>query len=180
VSSLDAIPGWTAFLGTNQVTQVLQNNATLGNASIDIWGPNWSGMIEGQYTVVLQPGRDPVAPSQNVSASISQTATVPVTAQSLRFKAETSSGFAVSLGGQNLSVIPLGTGANYTLYGANIPLSDAGQIATLTITALAGPNTTESFDSFLFSPSAVPEPGACSIVCLGFVLGAYKWFQRRR
>src|SRR5262245_48071266 len=61
VSSLDAIPGWAAFIGTNQTTTILQNNLTFGNASIDILGPNWNGflssIIEGQYTVVLQPGR---------------------------------------------------------------------------------------------------------------------------
>src|SRR5450759_5220876 len=55
VASLDAIPGWKAFLGTAQVTQVLQNNLTLGNASISVLGPYFSlggimeSIIEGQY-----------------------------------------------------------------------------------------------------------------------------------
>ena len=87
VSSTNAIPGWTGSLGTIQVTQVLQNNFTLGNASIDILGPNWSfaGIIEGQYTLVLQPGFDPFGSGHDVSASISQTGLVPADARSIQF-----------------------------------------------------------------------------------------------
>ena len=116
VSTLDAIPGWRAFLGTTQVTQVLHNNLTLGNASIDILGPysSFGRIIEGQYTVVLQPGFDPSGSGQNVGASISQTGLVPANARSLQFKAITYYGsISVSMGGQNLSLIPLGTSAHY-------------------------------------------------------------------
>lgn len=162
-----ALPGWTGYLGTNQATQVLQNDLTLGNASIDILGPDWSygGIIEGQYTLVLQPGQG--SSSQNVGASVSQTALVPADTQSLQFKAQSSSAFSVSLGGQDLSLVPLGTGANYTLYGADIS-AFAGQTETLTITALAAPNTTENFDSIVFSPnSIVPEPSISGFLALG-------------
>ena len=115
VSSLDAIPGWKAFLGTTQVTQVLHNNLTLGNASIDILGPysSFGRIIEGQYTVVLQPGFDPSGSGQNVGASISQTGLVPDDALSLQFKAGIYGSISVSMGGQNLSLIPLGTSAHY-------------------------------------------------------------------
>ena len=159
------------------MTQILQNNMTLGDASIDILGPNWNmgGIIEGQYTVVLQPGGN----GTYISASISQTAVVPANAQSLQFKAETSS-FSVILGGQNLALIPLGTGANYTLYGANIPASDAGQSEALTITALAGPNTTDYFDSFVFSPSSVPEPATWTLLLCGAGLfGVVRQWRKR-
>ena len=183
VSSLDAIPGWIAFLGTNQVTQVLQNSVTFGLASIDILGPDWNAVylasiIEGQYTVVLQPGADPVT-GLTVGASISQTALVPTDAQAIYFKAE-ALGFSVTLGGQNLSIIPLGTGTNYTLYGANIPGADAGQIEPLTITALAGPNTTDLFDSFLFSSTPVPEPGVVGLSALGALVLGWRTLGRRR
>jgi hypothetical protein len=171
VSSLNAIPFWTGYLDTVQQTQVLQNNLTLGNASIDILGPNWNmgGIIEGQYTVVLQPGRGPNigGPPSNVSASISQTGLVPANAQSLQFKAGIFTPFSVSLGGQNLNLVQLGTGANYTLYGANIPLSEIGQSEALTITALAGPNSADYFDSFVFSPSSVPEPATWTLLLCG-------------
>lgn len=49
----DAIPYWTGYFNTKQVSQVLQNNLTLGAPSIDILGPNWpsSYIIQGQYTL---------------------------------------------------------------------------------------------------------------------------------
>ena len=176
VSITDAIPGWTGYLGTNRVTQVLQNNATLGDASIDIFGPNWSyvGIIEGQYTVVLQPGGDPYPGGGYDEASITQTGSVPFNAHSLQFKAQTRGSFSVSLGGQDLSLIPLGTGANYTLYGADIT-PFAGQVETLTITAES--DYVNFFDSFVFSPSSVPEPSALSLfgICILFVC----WWMKR-
>jgi len=179
----EGLPGWTGYLGSDQVTQVLQNNLTLGNASIDILGPNWSygGIIQGQYTVVLQPGADPFGSGQEVSASISQTALVPANAKSLEFEAVISSSFSVSLGGQNLSLSAWGTGANYTLYGGIIPSLDAGQVETLTITALAGPNSADSFDAFVFSTTEpTPEPSIVALTAIGGLLfGARKRFARR-
>jgi hypothetical protein len=169
----DALPGWTGYLGTNQVTQILQNNLTLGNPSIDILGPDWSfgtyGIIEGQYTLVLQSGGN----VPFFSASVSQSGLVPANSLSLQFKAQTFTSFSVSLGGQALSLIPLGTGANYTLYGADIS-PFAGQVETLAITALAGPNTTDYFDSIVFSPSAVPEPSVFGLLAFGGLLFAFR------
>ena len=157
----DALPGWTGYIGTNQVTTVLQNNYTLGNASIDIFGPDWGryegGIIEGQYTLALLQGVDPQSmgwPVQFVSASISQSGLVPGNAQSLQFKAQTFSqtNFVVSLGGKALSLVPIGSGTTYTLYGADVS-AFAGQFETLTITALPGPNIQPYlFDSIVFSP----------------------------
>ncbi len=171
VSSTDAMPGWTGFLGTNQITQVLQNNYTLGNASIDILGPNWSSppVIAGRFTIMLQPGRDPFGSGIIVGASISQGGLIPVNAQSIQFKASTFSSFAVSLDGQNLSLISLGTGPNYTLYGADLS-PFAGQVRTLAITALPAPNTPNYFDSIVFSPEAVPEPCVFGLLAVGSLL----------
>jgi hypothetical protein len=179
VPTANAIPGWSAFIGATQVSQVLQNNYTLGNASIDILGPNWNGggIIEGEYTVVLQPGVDPFGSGQNVSASISQIGQVQMNSQSLEFKAETYTAFSVALGGENLSLFVLGTGPNYTLYGANIS-AFAGQTETLTVTALAAPNTADYFDSFDFNSSPIPEPrylGVLASCSLFFI----RWWQRK-
>jgi hypothetical protein len=179
VSAADALPGWQAFLGTEQISQILQNNFTLGNASVDILGPDWSGggIIEGQYTIVLQPGVDPFGSGQTVSASIAQTGLVPADAQSLEFKAVANSPFSVSLDGTSLPLIVLGEGDDYTLYGADI--SDfSGQTETLAITALAAPNTTDCFDSFVFSPSSVPEPNVISLAALGGLVLVWRCWRK--
>ena len=166
-----ALPGWTGYLGTNRVSSVLQNNLTLGTASLDILGPNWNNVggiriIDGQYTVILQPGFDPFGSGHDVSASISQTGLVPANAESIRFKA-LASGFSVSIAGQRLSLVTLGMGASYTLYGADVS-SFAGQAAALTITGLAQPNGGGFFDSIVFSPSPVPEPSIVALLlCAG-------------
>jgi hypothetical protein len=174
VYASDAMPGWTGYLGTTQVTDVLYNDLTLGNASIDIVGQGY-GVIEGQYSVVLQPGFDPFGSGQNVGASISQTGLVPASAQSLQFKAfiadsALASDFSVSFAGHNLALVTLGTSSNYTLYGADVS-AFAGQVGAVTIAASAQPNIAPYyFDSFVFSPSSVPEPSVMSlaIVCILF------------
>ena len=74
--------------------------------------------------------------------AISQTALVPATAQSLQFKAY-APGFLspivplfVTLGGQRLSLTPLASAANYTLYGADIHTL-AGMVLNLTLYEIA-------------------------------------------
>jgi len=169
----NALPGWTGYLGANQVTQVLQDNFTLGNASIDIIGPNWTnGIIEGDYTVVLEEGVDPYELPNfvNVNASISQVGLVPVGANSIQLKEWGSVDFTVSFAGQNLALIPIGVGSGYTLYGADIS-PFAGQVGALTITELAGPHTVPAtpdyFDSIVFSLQTVPEPSSVVLLVLG-------------
>ncbi len=166
-----ALPGWSGYLGTNRVANVLQNNLTLGNASIDILGPNWNfgGIIEGQYTLVLQPGVDPFGSGVTVGATVSQPGLVPSYAKSIQVKASVFSSFAVSLGGQSVDLIPIGSGPTYTLYAADIS-SFAGQALTLAVTALPAPNTTDYFDSIVFSASPVPEPSVVGLLALGALL----------
>ena len=179
-----ALPGWIGYLGTNQVTQVLQNNYTLGSASIDILGPGWTnGIIQGRYTVVLQEGQDASQPFPVlINASISQVGLVPTTAKSIQLKESGSGDFTVSFAGQNLALIPLGVGTgvgiNYTLYGADISMF-AGQAGALTITELVsqGISPPDYFDSIVFSPQTVPEPSALSLftICILLVCG---WKKR--
>ena len=61
-----ALPGWTAYLGATQQSQVLYNSTTLGEASISLLGPNWTSfaglgpdIIDGKFSAVLQAGLDP-------------------------------------------------------------------------------------------------------------------------
>ena len=62
-----ALPGWSAYLGTTPDTQILQNDYTLGEASVDIFGPgnnsggigSINGIINGNYSLMLQAGGTP-------------------------------------------------------------------------------------------------------------------------
>jgi len=171
VSITNALPGWSGYLGLNQVTSVWQNDLSLGAASIDILGPDWnlSGIIDGQFTVVLQPGLDPFGSGNIVSASISQTGLVPISTESLLFKAQPNSGatsLLVSLGGQNISFSAISTGPNYTQYGGNIS-AFAGQTEQLTFTAVANAGNFWNINDIQFSPSSVPEPSVLGLFVLG-------------
>jgi hypothetical protein len=104
---------------------------------------------------------------------------VPGDAQSLEFKAAANTPFTVSLDGTSLPLVVLGEGASYTLYGANIS-GFSGKTETLAITALAAPSTPDFFDSFVFSPSFVPEPNVISLAALGGMALAWRCFGRRK
>ena len=121
---------------------------------------------------MLQPGVNPFNGSfQKVSASLSQTGLVPDGTESLMFDAEIYAPFTVSLGGNPLTLVTLGTAVNgagvpYAEYGANIA-NYAGQTEPLTVTVLAAPNSPNIFDAFSFSPIAVPEPSIWGLAALG-------------
>jgi hypothetical protein len=131
VTAASALPGWTVYLGDAQQTDILQNLATTGEASVDIFGPNYPaagvtpgfapGTIDGNYSVLLQGGGAPPPVTELVSASIAQYGRVPPLAQSLEFKAwQTYDAlFTVSFDGNILSPVVLGSGVNYTLYGVS-------------------------------------------------------------
>jgi hypothetical protein len=161
-----AMPGWTGYLGTQQTTQVLHNNFTLGDPSIDIYGPDSSYIIDGNYMAELQAGGDGVS----VPATIEQTGLVPAGTQSLQIKFFTgSTGFSVTLGSMEVNMIPLSSSSLYTVYGANIA-SLAGQTEQLSISAL--PTAQDPFNGFflddiVFSPMAVPEPSTWSLMACG-------------
>src|ERR1043166_407542 len=59
VSSLDALPFWTVYTGTNQLSQVFFNEIALGSTYVDLLGTNGSlgaRAIQGGYSVLLQGG----------------------------------------------------------------------------------------------------------------------------
>lgn len=167
----DALPGWTGYINGSQVKTILQNNLLVGGSSIDILGPDWNttGIIEGNYTVLLQGG----SPA-TYSAAIAQTNLIPVTARSLEFKSNSSSSsqpLAVTIGGQPISLIPLLTTSTYTLYGGNIS-AFSGKTEELRFTALGASSLYFSIDSMVFSSEVVPEPGVLVLFVLGsLVLG---------
>ncbi len=167
VYASDAIPGWTAtgFIGP---TDVLYNSASLGSTSVSILDINGNPpALDGAFSLYLYGGGTAAA------ASISQTGIVPVSTQSILFKAQNEGGalggpLLVSLGGQNIPFFALSTGANYTLYGGNIPSAFAGQSEQVTFSAPKdGGNDFWNIDDIQFSPSSVPEPSVLGLFALG-------------
>jgi hypothetical protein len=122
---------------------------------------------------------------QPSAATITQTGLVPADTESLWFKALfISSGplssFDVTLGGQTLSLVPVSSGANYTLYAADVS-AWAGRTAELDFTAF--PDTTHFDDAYLyldsiqFSNLPIPEPNVFGLSALGALL--LGWRVRR-
>ena len=184
-----ALPGWAAYLGSVQQTQVLQNGYDSGTASIDIFGPNYytagaqrpgnQGTIDGNYTVFLQSGGNPVGNGLGplISASIAQTGLVPLGDQSLEFEAwdwlPSTTTLGVLFNGNSLSPTVIGSGPNYTLYGVDVTPYE-GQIGTLEFSALPtnpnGPSWIE-LDDISFSPTAItPEPSTVALTAIGGLL----------
>jgi hypothetical protein len=186
-----ALPEWTAYLGTSKQTQVQYNTGTLGLASISLLGPTWNtidpGIIGGSYSVILQSGVDSATQSIIQNASIEQNGTVPMTAESLEFKAWNPYGsLSVSFAGDTLQLVSLSSdqtssGQQYTLYGANIS-QFAGQMGELQFTSIfsqAFPYA--EIDDITFSTTAVPEPSPVVLTGIGGGLFAlYRWRKKRR
>lgn len=190
VAVSSALPGWTAYLGNTEQSQVLHNYAYNSTATVDILGPNWQetsgytfGIIDGQYSVFIQSGNDPNNVTTFDNASIAQTGTVPANAESLQFKAwQLYVGrFSVTFNGNSLSPVVLSTGQGpsgqpYTLYGADIS-PYAGQTGQLEFTQLY--NTADPsllLDDITFSPNAVPEPSTLALIVTGgLALAVRRW-----
>ena len=169
VSATNAIPGWTAFIGANQTTQILQNNATTGLPSISIFGPDSlaTGIIQGNYSVILTAG------IVDGSVSISQTGLGPVSADTLLFEAAPNYAGAgqlsVLMNGQNVPYFALGTGPNYTVYGGDISAFSGLQETLKFSDSQIGSNFSYvELDNIQFSSLPVPEPGA--LTALGGLL----------
>jgi hypothetical protein len=90
--------------------------------------------------------------------------------------------FGVTLGGQTLSLIPVSSGVNYTLYAADVH-AWAGQTAQLAFTAFAErPHFNDTYlylDSIQFSSTPTPEPGVFSLCALGGLLWGWRAARRR-
>ena len=185
VTAASALPYWTVTIGGVQATQVFYNDESLGSPSVSLIGPGHNPNvvpppIDGNYSVLLQgsfPG----------SAAISQTGLIPAGTQSLLFEAEQDSPgpagtLEVLVGNQVVPFAAVGTGPNYTLYGANISAWD-GDNEQLTFSALQDNSDLNNWeiDDISFSTTVVsPEPNIVALTAIGGLLfGARKWFARR-
>jgi hypothetical protein len=156
VPATDAIPGWTAYIGGMSLTNITYD-ASENQLEVDIIG---STNIQDNYYIYL-------GGSFNDPASIGQTGTIPITAQSIIFSGNLLFADTVSFNDQRLSVSVIGTGSDYAIYAANIS-AFAGQTGQLLFTSSHLPvSTGDTIDNIQFSSSPVPEPSSSSLLLLG-------------
>jgi hypothetical protein len=172
----NALPYWSVYYGTTEQTEVNYNDPGTGSTLVTLVGGSWPA-IDGNYSVLLQGG------ITAAFASISQSSTIPSGMESLLFEAQPGLGtLDVLVGTQLVPFVAVGSGANYTLYGANIS-AWAGDPEQITFSALEDFSTVNNWtiDDISFSPTAVtPEPSPLILTGIGGLLFATrKWFARR-
>ncbi len=100
VYTAKAVPGWSVYYGTSQQTWITYDAISTGGTAVtlvgtnDHYGPN---AIEGSFGVLLQGG------STAPDASIRQTGLVPLTAESIQFKATSMGPIFLTLGGLSIA-----------------------------------------------------------------------------
>jgi hypothetical protein len=166
VPATNAIPGWTAYLGGIAQTNINYNVSSGGGGiQVDILG---STSLQGNYFIYI-------GGTRGEPASIGQTATIPVTAQSLIWWGSGPNG--LSFNGQALSFSVIGSGSNYAIFAANISAfaGDTGQLLFTSGGLFSAPGA--FIDNIQFSTSPVPEPGFLSLLGLGSL--GFLWLRRK-
>lgn len=163
-----ALPGWQAYIGTGQASEIYHNDRSIGGAAISILGPLWnplSQILEGSYSVFLQPsfsGLDTVA--------IAQTSQIPQNARSLTFLATPASSLEAAFEGQRIPLVQIGVGADYIMLGGDIS-GFAGQTGELRFSGVPTgggiPGGGGILDDIQFSSQSIPEPSTLLLFSLG-------------
>jgi hypothetical protein len=190
VYASNAIPSWTAYLGSVPQMDVLSNESTLGSAMVSIQGTNlpdfetFTGFVEpalqGRWSIFLQGfsgNTNAITGGTPIVASIGQTGQIPLTANSVLFWGYfpfNNNTFSISFHGQDLTWLAVSNALNYTVYGADVS-AFAGQTGQLLFSASA--NTYAELDNISFSTLPIPEPSAFALAALGAL---FLGFSRRR
>jgi hypothetical protein len=166
VPATNAIPGWTAYLGGTPLTNINYDvSPSSGGRGVYIYN---STNLQGNYYVYIEG-------TSSEHASIGQSATIPLTAQSLIWW-----GFGpdiLSFNGQSLPFSNIGSGTHYDIFAANIS-AFAGQTGQLLFTSDAYPAAPGDFiDNIQFSSSPIPEPSALGLSVLGGL--CFLWNRRK-
>jgi hypothetical protein len=178
-----ALPGWSASIswsnngtynGTFPQSQVLYDITTVGSPGIgimstDVGYAHWLP-LQGSYSLWLAGGVSGIG--GRGSSTINQTGLVPRGTLSVLMDVRTDYGFTVSLGGQDIHMVPLQTYPSYTLDGGDVS-AFAGQTAKLSITAPYSPVSNPSdvlLDDITFSPNPIPEPSVFGLFASGALL----------
>lgn len=171
ISAAKAFPGWTTSLSP------VYDAISIGGPLISVIDRNvgvpGAGPLQGNFSAFL-------FGSQGVTATLSQTGSVPNGTQSLLMDVYVFTDFDVTINGQQLNMVPLSGTSNDRVYGADIS-SFAGQTATLSLIVppVATPNAAE-FDSITFSPNPIPEPATLSLLLCGAgLLGAIRYARSK-
>jgi len=175
VTTASALPYWTVYYGSVQQTQISYNDAVLGGEPwLTLSATGYPGVpeevIDGRFTPFLQGGE---VNGVSTAVSITQTGQIPFGTQSLLFdSAGNPFQMAVLIGNQEVSLVPVGGGPDYTIYGGNIS-AWAGQTEQLTFSASLG---NWAIDDITFSTQAVPEPNTVELVLTAAtMLGLQRW-----
>ena len=183
-----ALPGWQLCIGDTTEDFVRYNSKWLespGASIVDDQGLYASFILEGRYSALLYSGARLTPPPNGwipLTASLSQTGTVPVGTRSLRFKTLWD-GLQVSLGGHPIELIELERETTYVVFGGDVS-QFAGMEVELRFTARSdiarsAPFRTQALlDAVEFTPEPIPEPGVVGLLVVGgiMLMGApWRW-----
>ena len=175
-----ALPGWTAYVGTNALSSIMHNNQSLGLAGVSLFGPTgWDAWIyHGNYAVDLYSGNDPFGNvGDYVGAAIAQTGRVPEDAESLRYYA--TAHMQVTFAGQVLPAYLLEEGSPFSYSQWGVDVADfAGQVGELRLSIGPGTAGGSFLDSIQFSDMPIPEPTSLSLFLLGSLTFAKKYLRQ--
>jgi hypothetical protein len=175
VFASSAIPGWVAYIGGSQQTDIIHNTVSLGAAAISIHDTTSSFQpIQGNYSVLLQPSSG----GPPTTAAIGQIGQIPSTAVSLIFYGTTT--MQVTFDGQSLSLIQLGSAPGYQIVGADIS-AFAGQTGELRFLMMTNPQfgLMSYLDNIQFSTSPIPEPSTIGLFTLGGLFLRWRFTRRQ-